>query len=72
MTDKQSNTPEWERETINKLVFAAVNEQKRARRWNILFRSLFVLWLFAILITLLATPATHDVTRQNKIIPLAK
>ena len=25
----------WERDTINRLAFAALNEQRRARRWSI-------------------------------------
>ena len=32
----------WERETIEKLVFATLQEQRAARRWRLLFR---VLWL---------------------------
>lgn len=50
MTDMNSNDPNWERETINKLAFAAVTEQRRTRRWNIVFRSLFLLWLFIFLV----------------------
>jgi protease-4 len=39
----------WERETLEKLVFATIKEQRAARRWSIFFRLLFLaLALFAI------------------------
>jgi protease-4 len=40
--------PGWEREVIEKLAFAAVTEQKRARRWGIFFKSLVFVYLFAL------------------------
>lgn len=36
------NPPRWERETLEKLVFATLNEQRAARRWKLFFR---LLWL---------------------------
>lgn len=39
----------WEREAIEKLAFAAVTEQRRARRWGIFFKSLMFLYLAVIL-----------------------
>ena len=38
----------WERDVIEKLAFAAVTEQTRARRWSIFFKSLIFLYLIAI------------------------
>ncbi|CCE24779.1 signal peptide peptidase SppA [Methylotuvimicrobium alcaliphilum] len=38
----------WERETIEKLAFAAITEQRRARRWGIFFKMLTFLYLVAI------------------------
>jgi len=38
----------WEREIIEKLALAAVKEQTRARRWNVFFKSLFFVYLFAL------------------------
>jgi len=35
----------WEREVIEKLVFAAIVEQKRTRRWNIFFKTLLFIYL---------------------------
>ena len=56
MTDeiKNQNKEEWQAEVISKLAFAAVDEQRRARKWSIFFRSLFfiyflVLFLMAVL-----------------------
>ena len=39
------NDRQWERETIEKLVFATLNEQRSARRWKIFFR---LAWLLLI------------------------
>ena len=38
----------WEREIIEKLALAAVKEQTRARRWNVFFKSLFFVYIFAL------------------------
>lgn len=40
---------EWERDVLNRLAFATLNEQRRARRWGIFFKSLVFIYLFAIL-----------------------
>ena len=42
MTDETNNKKEWQTEVISKLAFAAVDEQRRARKWSIFFKSLFV------------------------------
>jgi protease-4 len=49
--DSQSpvNVPGWERQALEKLAFAALDEQRRARRWSVLFKSLGFLYLFAVL-----------------------
>ena len=36
-----------DRKLIEKMLFSAVQEQRRARRWSIFFRFLFFIWLFA-------------------------
>ena len=41
---------EWSRDVINRLAFAAVNEQRRTRRWNIFFKVLLAFYLLALLI----------------------
>lgn len=39
----------WQREAIERLAFAALDEQKKKRRWGIFFKSLGFLYLFLIL-----------------------
>lgn len=43
----------WERETIEKLAFAAVTEQRRARRWSIFFKMLAFLYVIVISVALM-------------------
>ncbi len=45
-TDKQA---EWQQDVINRLAFASVNEQRRTRRWSVLFKALLFVYLFALL-----------------------
>jgi protease-4 len=40
---------EWNRDIINRLAFAAVNEQRRTRRWSIFFKVLLACYLLALL-----------------------
>jgi protease-4 len=52
MEPEQQNESEqqrWERDVINRLSFAALNEQRRARRWNIFFKLLLFGYLFVLL-----------------------
>jgi len=44
-----THSPGWERELVEKLAFAAVTEQTRARRWGIFFKSLMFLYLIVLL-----------------------
>ncbi len=39
---------DWERDVMNRLAFAALNEQRRARRWSVFFKSLFFIYLFVL------------------------
>ena len=41
--------PDWERQAIEKVALAAVNEQRLARRWGIFFKLLAAIYLFALL-----------------------
>lgn len=41
--------PGWERELVEKLAFAAITEQRRARRWGIFFKLMLAAYLLAIL-----------------------
>jgi protease-4 len=40
----------WQQDVINRLAFAALNEQRRSRRWNIFFKSLFFAYLLLVLL----------------------
>lgn len=39
----------WERQTLEKVALAAVTEQRRARKWNIFFKIVGLLYLFLVL-----------------------
>jgi protease IV len=47
--NNEGQTLGWEKEIIERLAFAAVKEQKTARRWGIFFKLLTFSYLFAIL-----------------------
>lgn len=49
MSEQQHNDPNWERQTIEKLAFSAIKEQRRARLWGVFFKSLTFIYLFALL-----------------------
>jgi protease-4 len=40
----------WERDVLNRLAFASLNEQRRARRWSIFFKGLMFLYLIVLLV----------------------
>jgi len=44
----------WEKDILNRLAFATLNEQRRARRWGILFKSLAFIYLGVVLIYIFA------------------
>ena len=46
-SDKEHDD-KWQKDIINRLAFAAINEQKRTRRWSIFFKSLIFVYLFMI------------------------
>lgn len=47
--DPSSQDSEWQRQTIEKLAFSALKEQRRARHWSIFFKSLTFIYLFVLL-----------------------
>lgn len=47
-TPDTSSNDNWERDTLNRLAFATLNEQRRARRWRIFFVVLSFVYLFLI------------------------
>ncbi len=40
----------WERTTLQKLIFSTLDEQRRARRWGIFFKTLLFVYLFSLLL----------------------
>ena len=49
MADDGQPGGDWERQIVEKLALSALQEQRRARRWGIFFKSLMLVWLFGIL-----------------------
>lgn len=47
--DPSSHDSEWQRQTIEKLAFSALKEQRRSRHWSIFFKSLTFIYLFVLL-----------------------
>lgn len=52
---QEQHDDDWHREVVNRLAFAALNEQRRARRWSIFFKFLLALYLLALLVLYLPT-----------------
>jgi len=48
-----SSDDNWERDILNRLAFATLNEQRRTRRWRIFFILLFFIYLFTVYVTAL-------------------
>jgi protease-4 len=46
---KDSSDADWQRQTIEKLAFASLKEQRRARHWGIFFKALTFIYLFVLL-----------------------
>ncbi|MDH5444655.1 MAG: S49 family peptidase [Gammaproteobacteria bacterium] len=47
---KPNKDQDWQQDVINRLAFAALNEQRRTRRWSIFFKSLLFAYLLLILL----------------------
>jgi protease-4 len=57
----QANTPSnWEKKTLEKLVFDTLKEQKARRRWGIFFKALGFAWLFLLLAALTGWPSDAE------------
>jgi protease-4 len=62
----KNDTPGWERTVLEKVALAAVQEQRRARRWGIFFKLLGSVYLFALLFIVLGWNSKHDVVTASK------
>src|SRR5262245_57059577 len=49
MADPNTSEPQWERQVLEKVALAAIQEQRRARYWGIFFKLLAFIYLFALL-----------------------
>ncbi|MGR9100086.1 MAG: S49 family peptidase, partial [Gammaproteobacteria bacterium] len=56
----------WEREVIEKLAFAAINEQRTARRWSVFFKSLMFAYLVALLMIAVAPKIEQGIRGGDK------
>jgi protease-4 len=56
----------WERETLNKVLFAALKEQRSTRRWGIFFKLLFFGYLVSLLLLYLPEDLTGGSMSLNK------
>lgn len=80
MVDEQQSSPrrapeeqtQWEREILARLAFAGLQEQRRARRWGIFFKTLGFLYLFALLALLVVdTGPAQRVGRHTALVDLS-
>lgn len=55
----------WERSTLEKLLFSSLVEQRRRRRWGIFFKSLFFIYLFLILVLVWPTDTLPTPSREK-------
>ncbi len=60
-----SNATAWERKVIEDLAFAALKEQRKARRWGYVFKGFFVLYLVAILVMMTSSKELSSVTTPH-------
>src|SRR5215831_14896989 len=49
MAEPNTSEPNWERQVLEKVALAAIQEQRRARYWGIFFKLLAFIYLFALL-----------------------
>ncbi|MAZ40419.1 MAG: S49 family peptidase [Legionellales bacterium] len=68
MTEKNTPMQNWERETLEKVLFATVNEQKRNRRWKIFFRFIYLILFITIVAVIfgMSSESSKDYYTQNK------
>lgn len=60
MPQQPGNEPGWERQTLEKLAFAALDEQKTRRRWGIFFKFLGFTYLLAVLVAVVDWGTTPE------------
>lgn len=58
--------PGWERDVLERVALASVQEQRRARRWSIFFKLLGFIYLFALLFVALGWVSKRDSATTGK------
>ncbi len=69
-SESASQSPEdrqtaWERELLAKLAFAGLQEQRRARRWGIFFKSLAFIYIAILAVLLIDLPAVSKTEQEH-------
>jgi protease-4 len=66
MVESTDTSPGWERQVLEKVALAAIEEQRRARRWGIFFKLLAFLYLFLLLFLILGWIGKTDMAIPGK------
>jgi protease-4 len=64
---RASDDENWERDIVNRLAFASLNEQRRRRRWRIFFTFLLFIYLFLIYATFVESDLRNFITGEDEI-----
>lgn len=54
--EQNNSAQKWQQDIVNRLAFAALNEQKKSRRWRIFFMLIFLSYLFLLYFTFVLRP----------------
>lgn len=57
--------PEWQHDVMERLLFTAYKEQRRARRWSIFFKTLVFVYIAAIFIAYMPSEISDVPSKQN-------
>ncbi|NJO14931.1 MAG: signal peptide peptidase SppA [Thioploca sp.] len=72
ITSNAHKEDNWERDILNRLAFATLNEQRRHRRWRIFFIFLFFIYLFLIYFTVYQPEWNNLVAVDNELTSTGK
>lgn len=67
MTNNESSaTPNWQQDTIDKLLMSTIEENRRRRRWSNFFKILLFIYLFCLLWLIWPTSSSSTSSTSNK------
>ncbi|MEO8766868.1 MAG: S49 family peptidase [Nitrosospira sp.] len=66
MVDSENRNETWEKTVLEKLALSSVQEQRRARRWGIFFKSLTFIYLFAFMFFGLGWFGGNEISMSGK------